>query len=73
MATGNDQADSGQRRHMASFSRFEKHGVYVTLQVIDGDERLVERESESFAIRHAYQKCANQAGATRDSDGVEIS
>ena len=47
-------------------------GVDVAGKMVDGNERLAQREGESFAVGDADQQRADQAGALGDGDGGEI-
>ena len=45
--------------------------VDVTFQVIDGDERFLEREGERLGIADANQQSSGEAGALRNCDGID--
>src|ERR1700719_4515005 len=73
VAARDDEADGGHLRMARSKVRFKNHCVNVAFEMIHGDKRLVERQGENFAISHADEECAGEAGALGDGDGVEIS
>src|SRR5579862_7888235 len=72
VAAGDNKADGGDLRMARGEVRFEDYGVDVAFEVIYCDQRLVERQGENFAISHADEKSAGEAGALGDGDGVEV-
>src|ERR1700677_4066283 len=73
VAAGNDQADGGKfGAAVAGGAGLEKNGVDVAGEMVHGNERLAQREGESFAVGEAHEQRADQARALRDGDGVEI-
>ena len=69
MSTGNEQCEKRIRRF---FIAIEKRGKDVSVQVIDGVERLVRREGERFCRRNTDDEAADQAGAARDRDCIDV-
>ena len=39
--------------------------------MVDGDERLVEGEGQSFGVADADEECSGESGALGDGDGVD--
>ena len=73
VAAGNDQADGGKfGAAIAGGAGLEKNGVDVAGEMVHGDERLAQREGESFAVGEANEQGADEARALSDGDGVEI-
>ena len=73
VAAGNDQADGGKfGAAIAGGAGFEKNGVDVAGEMVHGEERLAQREGESFAVGEANEQGADEARALSDGDGVEI-
>ena len=72
VAARDDEADGGHLRMARGEVRFEDYGVNVAFEVIYRDERFVERQGENFAVGHADEERAGEAGALGDGDGVEI-
>ena len=70
-------AADDQREHrklqlaVAVLPLFQQHGVNVSFEMIDGDERLVERISERLGVAQADQQRAGQSGALGDGDGID--
>src|ERR1700722_1970401 len=73
VAAGDDEADGGHLRMARGEVRFEDYGVNVAFEMIYRDERFAEREGENFAVGHADQQSAGEAGALGDGNGVEVS
>ena len=72
VAAGDDEADGGHVRMARGEVRFKDYGMDVAFKVIHGDEWLVERQGENFAVGHANEQRAGEAGALSDGDGVEV-
>ncbi len=73
VAAGNDQADGGKfGAAIAGGAGFEKDGVDVAGEMVHGDERLAQREGESFSVSDADEQSADQAGTLGDGDGIEV-
>ena len=51
----------------------QQNGVNVTLQVVDGNQRLAQREGQRLGVGHSNQQSAGQAGTLGDRDRVEFS
>ena len=51
---------------------FERRRVQVTFDVIDADERLLERGRVGLGERHAHHQRADQTGRMRDRDTGEL-
>jgi len=73
VASGDDEANGGHLRMARGEVRFEDYGMNVAFEVIHGDERFAEREGENFAVGHADDEGAGEAGALGDGDGVDFS
>ena len=72
VSAGNDQRQHRKLHFVVSLlPLFEQHGVDVAFEMIDRDQRLVEREGQSLGIADADQQCSREAGALRDRDGVD--
>lgn len=69
MATADDEGESGEFE--AAFG-FHGDGVNVAFDVIDADEGELAGEADGFAVGHANEEGANEAGALGDGDGVEV-
>ena len=50
----------------------QQNSVDVTLEVVDGDERLAQGEGQRLGIGDSNQECACQPGAFCDRDCVQI-
>jgi len=72
VAAGDDEADGGPLRMARGEMRFQDHCVNVAFEMIYSNERLLERQGENFAIGHADEERAGEAGALGDGDCVEI-
>ena len=44
----------------------------VSLEMVDLDQRLAGRKSQSLGKRHSDQQGAQQSGSTRECDGIDI-
>ncbi len=53
-------------------AHLQQHGVDVAFEVVDGDERLAEREGQGLGVGDADEQSAGEAGAFGDGDGVEV-
>ena len=58
-----------QRRVHHRVARFEYHGVYVSFNMIDRDERDPAREADRFRVRDADQQRSNKPRTLRYRDG----
>ena len=73
MATGDDQGECRKRKRIFVNQRLlEQNCVDVAFQMVDGDERLVERERQSLGIGNADVQGARESGAFSDSDRSKI-
>src|SRR5579863_1816219 len=72
MPTRNDQANGWQLRFASLLMGFQKCGANVSFQMIDRNERPVQRMSERFSVSNPDQKRTNQARAAGYADGVQI-
>ena len=67
--------DEGQNRELqvvVSLLPFLKqHSMDVSFEVVDGNQRLVEREGQRLSVTDADEQGSGQAGALRDRDGVD--
>jgi putative nucleotidyltransferase with HDIG domain len=72
VTAGNDQR---QRSRIAILDRLplcQQNSVNVTLEMVDGNQWLAQRESQRFGVGHAYQECARQAWAFGHRDTVQV-
>ena len=66
-----------QRQHwklqlvIALLALFEQHGVNVAFEMVDRDQRFIERESQSFGVTDAHEKRPGKTRPLRDGDGVD--
>ena len=73
MAAGDDEADGWEFGSGAGGAvGFEEDGVDVAFEMIDGDERFVQRGGEGFSVGDADEEGADEAWALGDGDGVEV-
>jgi len=72
VTTGNDEADGGKLRPLPCFVSFEENRVDVPFEVIYRNERLVQSLGERFRVGDADEQCADEAGALRDADRVDV-
>ena len=72
VAAGDDEGEHGKLQFVvALLALLQQHGVNVAFEVVDGDQRLVEGEGESFGVADADQQGSGESGALRDGDGVD--
>ena len=50
---------------------FEQHGVDVSFQVIDGDERLIQRKRQCLGVADANQQGTRQSRTLRDCQCID--
>src|SRR5713101_635074 len=48
------------------------NGIDMTFDVIDADQRFVQRERHRLRVRNAHQQRTNQARSDRDRDAVDL-
>src|SRR5256885_7538290 len=53
VATGDDEADRGKFGYEVRLVGFQKNGVYVAFEMVDGNERLAQRLGQGFGIGDA--------------------
>ncbi len=67
--------NQGQHRKLqfviAFLSLFEQHGMNVAFEMVDRNQRLVERIGEGLGIADAHQQRSGEPGALRDCDRVD--
>ena len=68
MPAGHHEHDRRQRDRTV----FEPDRFDVAGQVIDGDQRLVERPRRRLRERHAHEQRADQAGALRHRERIDV-
>ena len=56
VAARDDKADGGKFGNGAGFVRFQKNGVDMSFEMVDGNQRLVQRKSERLAISDPDQE-----------------
>jgi hypothetical protein len=73
VAAGDDEGQEGKLvGQLSTVAGFQYDGMDVAFEVVDRDERFVEREGEGFGVEDADEQRAGQAGAFGDGDGVEV-
>ena len=71
MSAGDDQCEHRKLQIVvALLPLLEQHGVNVALEMVDGNQRLVERESQRLGIADAYQQGSSEARALSHRDSV---
>ncbi len=76
MAAGNHQGQgSAGVSHIVLVKHLvlrQQNGVNVTLEMVDGDQRLAQGECQRLCVGNTHQQCARQAGALGHGDGIQI-
>src|SRR5262249_16735508 len=64
MSTGHHQCEHRKIQFVVSLlPLFEQHGMDVTFEVVDRDQRLIESKRQGLGIADTNEQCAGEAGA----------
>src|ERR1039458_47961 len=56
---------------VAPLSLLEQHSMNVALEMIDGNQRLVEREGQRLGVADAHEQRSSKAGALSHRDSID--
>jgi hypothetical protein len=72
VAAGNHQGQGSAIAIVEHFLLRHQNGVNMTLEVVNGDQRLAQGKGQRFGISDAHQERARQARALGHRDGVKV-
>src|ERR1035438_10580980 len=72
MSAGDDQREHRKLQIVvAPLSLLEQHSMNVALEMIDGNQRLVEREGQRLGVADAHEQRSSKAGALSHRDSID--
>jgi hypothetical protein len=72
VAAGNHQGQGSAIAVVEHFLLRHQNGVNMTLEVVDGDQRLAQGKGQRFGVSDAHQERARQAWTLSHGDGVKV-